>query len=350
MLQKRFLRHALLGAALLILGLTACGEPAEKPPAVTYSPDEAATVIQNMGETAGNILEGAAFGLTERAADAMFSPFPESATPNQLPRGIYVWNEGEWEWEFLDADESLILRWPASGDTPDAQLTVDWGTTVYANDELGDAHEVPENPSIDVQIDGVSVGQLSSAVTWQNVPGCGVILEPANLTASGAIGDDSGRFSLDNFRITIPRDSGAVSFSGKVTASAGADTLSFQWGLTANGTIERDPASCFLEDVTVNSGSVDVEVSVNDESLGLAFNFSGVTLDEYRLLESVTISGGALKVNGSVAVAFEGTLNSDTLFGSQLNLRFANGEEMTLLEYLASFESLGSMAVRRLLR
>lgn len=351
MMKLRPWRNALLGVTLLLLGLTACSQPADRQPAVEYSPNEMMSAIEGVGTSARNILDGATFGLGGRTADSLLTGLPASETPNRLLRGVYVWNEVDAAWDFVESSDLLMLRWPAEGDEEEAQMTVDWGTTVDAKDEFGTEHEAPEGATVEVTVGGDKVGDFATTATWQNVPGCGLILEPASLKASGSIGDGTSRLALDDFRLAIPRDSGTFSFSGKVSAASGSDSLSFRWGFSANGRAERNAISCFIEDVDVDSGSVDIGVSANEESFGLAFDFSGVELDADQNLQSVGVSRGELKVNGSVAVAFEGTLGSSGSFGDNLDLRFSNGEEMTLKEFLQlNVSTFASMAVRRTLR
>lgn len=351
MMQRRAWRLPLLAVAVLAIGLTACSDPSDRQPAVKYSPSATASALDNMQASAGNILQGATFGLDARTMGALSSGLPAGETPNRLPRGVYVWNEATSDWLFVENSAELVLRWPELGDEEAAQLTVDWGATVDANDEAGTLHEAPQGATVDVTVGGASIGEFASSATWQNVPGCGLILEPASLDASGAIADGTSRLSLENFRLRIPLDSGTFSLSGKVSAVSGGDALSFNWALSANGTAHRDATSCFVDDVDVTSGSVDLGISANDDSLGLAFDFSDVQLDAGRNLQSVRLSGGALTVNGSVAVSFEGTLGSSGLLGDDLNLTFSNGEQMTLNAFLRSnLSAIASMALRSAFR
>lgn len=271
---------------------------------------------------------------------------PMASDPATLPRGVYDWNAGAYDWDRTGDSLNLVLNWTFDdgGASQTARLTVDWGETVTVGEQ-----ELPQNAEVGLAVGGQELGGGKAEVSWQSVPGCGLIMEPASVTASGYLGDDSGKISLDSFKLQIPQASGVISTSGKVTASSASDSISFNWDIAANGSVERDPVTCGVTGAEVTSGSVQLGAAANDESLGIGFGFGGLVVDSRGVLQSVEITNGALRVNGGVAVRFAGKVTSGGDVGDQLLLTFANDERMTLNEFIRSnFAEVAGMALRAL--
>lgn len=338
------LRLALLSLTALTLVLTACGAPADNTPTVEYSPSETTTAINEFQAVADGLVTGSLASGAQQAADSWPERFPEAAPEEagQLLRGEYEWSESDGDWRFVRSSTNLVLRWSYLDDETDAhtaELTFVWSVgspTVYVNVD-DTTQEVPEDAKVTFSVDGTELGSGTMLATWQNVPECGLILEPASLRLTAYIGDSDGKLSLDELTVNIPLRTGTASTAGKVTGGSGEDELSFNWNLSAQTSVTRDPNSCAITDTEITSSHVELGVAANEDSLGIAFDANNFVFDdENDVVESVRISNGALRINGSVAVRFSGTLdaNASGVPGGSLQLTFTDGTTMTLQDYL----------------
>ena len=353
MKHLRPLRFALLSLVALTVVLTACGAPNDNTPAVQYSPSDTTSAINDFQVVAEGLIKGSLSSGAQQAADSWPQRMPESTEAGKLPRGEYEWSEAGDDWNLVSSSTQLILRWSFLDEDASAHqavLTIDWAAgspTVTVN--VGDTtQEAPQDATATLQVDGAELGGATARATWQEVPTCGLILEPSSLRVTAFVGDSDGKLALDELTVSLPYDTGTLATTGKVSGTSGADSLSFDWNLSAQGSVTRDPTTCGIVDSEITSGRVSLGVSANDESLGIAFNAGDFVFDgSDGTVQSVTITHGALRINGSVAVSFAGTLSAtaDTVPGSNLQLTFSDGSTMTLAEYIESnFMGLATLA------
>jgi hypothetical protein len=273
-----------------------------------------------------------------------------SHTDSDLPRGTFIYNDMTGEWDGAPTGTgNLVLQYSyvdyATDTMHQGELVVDWdvasGTTAV-NTGYGTV-EVPTDMNLTLRADGTKVADLDIAVTWYEAPACGgPIFEPSSLAVTGTVGDSTSSVAFDmSLGLTDrPGTSDLVATQGEVTFTAGADTARIDWNVSMNGTMSRDSA-CFLNGLNINNGNVDITTSTTVEgettSFQIAFDFDDVVPTEYGEVRSVAISNGVIKVDGTLAVTFSGTLDDadeDSVPGENLNLVFAGGRTTTLEAFI----------------
>ena len=271
---------------------------------------------------------------------------PQAHSDSDLPRGTYEYDAATGDWVPVASGDTLVLRWSYEdfgGSTHEAELVVDWDVasdTLVVSDGFGGTAEVPTDMNASLTVDGNEVASLDLSADWYEDAACaGPILEPSSLSLSGYVGDDSARLELD-LGFSIGDDT--ISTQGQVTASAGADSATFDWDLSVNGAMTRDD-NCFLANFDLESGSVAFGISATvageTDSLEFAVDFSNIVMDEFGAVTSVELSNGVITLNGLAAVTFEGTLddqNGNGVPGENVTLSFADGTTMTLEAFLLS--------------
>lgn len=259
-----------------------------------------------------------------------------------LTYGRWVYNEtsGSWDQDNSYTGDDLILVWSfedASNESHGAQLTADWNyqghDTVDAKDVDGSIVELPTDAYVSLKVDDNEVGHVRGQFTWYT-GSCGTIAEPTHVIIDGRFGV-SDHLDLDGIELQISATQ--VIFKGSISASAGGDSGSFSWNLTANGAAVR-VTDCFMEEFTTNNGSLNLQSSVTksgqSESSEFNTNFT-VNYDSTNTPSSLDLSNGYFKLNGQTAFIFSGTLddsNGNGIPGENVTVTFADGS--TTLEEL----------------
>jgi hypothetical protein len=360
MTHRLRLRLALLILATVTLGLTACNTGAGDNTAPGYSADEAAAAITGaQGDTAA-IVSGTFDGNAGLAVRALPAWMPTPVAPGTLPTGVYQWSATSHAWAPVSASVDLVLQWSfqdAGGGSHDAVLTIDWavGASTVTVDDGGSNREVPQDALATLEVDGTEVGRLAAQVGWQDVPGCGPILEPATLDMSGHLGTAAHQLSIDRLSLSIPVTNGTLASSGEVSGVHGSHTLSVDWDVSLIGSLTRAAGTCAVTDGSVTSGHFGLGWTSTSHDVHLAFDFDTIVRDGAGALQSVDLANGMLRIDGVVAATFQGTLddaNANHVPGDDLILTFKDGQTMTLeaflqthLGTLAAFASFGRVGI-----
>src|SRR5690606_14328597 len=142
----------------------------------------------------------------------------------------------------------------------------------------GQNHEAPQGALAELEIDGDDAGELTLGASYL-VNDCG-FSEPGTVALSGFLGDDDERLELTALEFGFEPGAGSeATFSthGDVAAHADDDSLALRWTVTLDGALQRDAATCQVEDVRVTSGEVDLELAADvfgrQKSLGLRADF-----------------------------------------------------------------------------
>ncbi len=260
-----------------------------------------------------------------------------------LPYGRLVYNETShrWERDSSYSGDDLVLVWSfedVSNESHGAQLTTDWNyqghETVDATAKDGSTVELPTDTYVSLEVDGSEVGHVHGQFAWYSGTSCGTIAEPTSVSINGRFGaSDHVDFSDISLQVSDSR----VVFSGSISASAGGDSGSFSWSLTANGSAVRGD-DCFMEKFNTNDGNLNLQSSVTKsgqtESSEFNTNFT-VNYDSTNTPSSLDLSNGYFKLNGQTAFTFSGTLddsNHNGIPGENVTVTFADGS--TTLEEL----------------
>ena len=265
----------------------------------------------------------------------------EALSADELPRGVYEFDENQFQWVEIGASANLVLQWEAqdfdTGATYQAELTIDWGTTIDVSTRTGTAEVPTDDMNVSLMVDGSAAADLDLAFSWYAAPACnGPIDEPDSFSLNGYVGTDATiEFDDVGFAVT----SNSMGTSGEVTLADGADSASFHWDVSATGNVIRD-SDCYLDDFEVDTGSVTFGTSATSAGVSTSFEFN---LDFDNLvfdpstgeLESVDINGN-IQIDGSTAVTFNGTLDDldSEPPGANVTLTFADGTSTTLKAFL----------------
>ncbi|WP_457637897.1 hypothetical protein [Oceanithermus sp.] len=259
----------------------------------------------------------------------------------QLPYGEYTYDNGAWTENISYPGDDLILHWTFddyNGTSHTATLTFNWNygdSTKTAYDPSGAQTEVPQDAMITLDVDGNTVGYLEFKAGWYYCDDIdSYILEPTHLSVQGGLGA-SNEISYD---VNLEVKDNSVSTTGKIEAKTDFDSAKLGWNLSANGTMTRGE-DCFVEDFNVTGGHANVMTSAttNGKTESMEFNTDySVNLTDTGEPDSVKLSNGYVKLNGTVAVTFAGTLddsNNNCVPGENVTLTFADGKT-TLEKYL----------------
>jgi hypothetical protein len=360
-MTRSFVMALFLGAVLLVAG---CTGPVVDPLGPSDL-DAAVSAIGDAGETVALALESDAALLAMAVPCGWFTslPLPLAAAPSvvivhePLPRGIYECNQMTYEWDYVGPSGNLEYRWSfldASDALRNAILVVDWGTTDDVGDGVGGTVEVPtDDMSVTLTIDGAAGGQFDIELSWYADDACPAgVMSPTGGLIDGSIGIDA-TLALNEVGFTLTDD--AFDTSGEIVATAGANAIGIDWDIGVGIDLTRGP-DCFIDDVEAIDGSVAVAVFATDAGtttrLALSFGFADIVTGEFGGLESVAISAGQLRLNGTPVVTFAGLLNDaneNGIPGDVLNLTFADGTTMTLEAYLEEYVIETAAIVRRAL-
>ena len=348
-------RHVVLtfvaGVALLVAGCA--GPTADRDPLGPSDLDAAVAGIVDVGEDLTVALgdEPAMIGMLSvpwSFQTVVSEPPPlavERTADQDLPRGILAFDTDTSTWVEVGVSLDLEFHWSfvdADGAPRDAHLVIDWGMTEDVGDGMGGTTEVPtDGVSVALTIDDDPAGAFDVAVDWYAAPTCpDGVLVPTSGLVDGSIGVDA-TIALNAVGFTLADD--AFDTSGEIVATAGSNAIGVDWNVGLGIDLTRG-TDCFVEDVDVIDGSVAVSVfgtsAGTTTRLALGFGFSDIQTGEYDEPVSVAISGGQLRLNGTLVVAFAGRLddaNANGIPGDALTLTFADGTTMTLEAYLETY-------------
>ena len=357
------------GLLIALLALTACS--AEIAPSATQEDFNRST--QELQEGAGTVVAAASDDLALLALGqlpqhppgisslslianlATFSPrslasadlptllggiVPLSDQPLERGKWVYDPTIPGWVEDMSYGGNDLIFSWPFEdydGNPHQASLTFDWENnnipTVEVRDPDGTILEVPQDMQVTLEVDGQNAGNLRGQFSWYNCNGQ-LIFEPTSATLSGSAGI-SDRLEFD---LSASISDTRISTSGSFSVTAAGDSASFSWDVWVAGSLQRD-SDCFSSDFSVSTGHVNFQAasSVSGSSTSLEFNTDFTpNFDTNGDLASVDLADGFVKVDGTVAVTFSGTLddaNENCVPGENVTLVFADGT-MTLEAYL----------------
>jgi hypothetical protein len=364
--------------AALVLLLSAC-DPAGNGGNgdAAYGEDDLDQAVTSVGNDLGEL--GTAFEteLGVAALDAFPGAFPAVSEPvvvsdgalslrfirpsqaGSLPRGIWAWDEGTFDWVDAGDSDDLVLQWTfldAANDTHTATITVDWGVTTQVRDEAGDLVEVPSAMNVTMTVDTTTVADVDTEFDWYSADTCtDGILEPDRVVVDGSFGVDA-TLALNAITLEITPVSATdaqVAASGGIVASAEGDRAGLDWDVTLRGPLTRG-SDCFIDDFEVESGAVDVllfsERAGVTSSFGVDLNFDTIVVDDVTGEFVAVDLDGDLSVDGAAAVSFSGTLDDeddDGIPGDNLLLVFANGDTTTLEAFIESqLETTATAAMR----
>lgn len=328
--------------ALVTAWLAGCSAPRPDP---SMSSEEASAAASEVAAAFGGFASSSHSELESAAlARLTATPLPLQATIGLLPRGVYTFDAAGDEWVLTGPSDVLELNWEFEHEGEhDGRLVVDWDAdapTTFVRLESGQNHEAPQGARANLEVDGDEAGELAVGASYV-VNACG-FSEPESVDLSGFLGHDDERLELTAIDFTFEEGAQSTFTShGDVSARADDDSLSLSWNVALNGSVARDAATCHVEDVSVTSGEVELELAADvfgkKKSLGLSADFSDVMFDEGSGAFSVALADGRVLLDGVLAIAFDGVLddaNRNGVPGDNLSLTFAGGETMTLEEFL----------------
>ncbi|GEM90057.1 hypothetical protein ODE01S_14910 [Oceanithermus desulfurans NBRC 100063] len=235
--------------------------------------------------------------------------------------------------------DDLVLTWPFDDDQSNAHtaaLTFDWNygaATVDVRESDGTTSEAPQDMQITLRVDGNAAGSLHGQFAWYDCSGT-PIAEPTSVALSGSAGvNDRVAFTFN-----LSASDTRIQTSGSFSVTAGGDSSSLSWDVWVNGAMTRD-ASCFSQDFDASGGHVNFATSesVGGESQSFEFNTDfTLNFDAGGNPISAVLANGFVKVDGTVALTFSGTLddaNGNCVPGENVSLVFADGS-LTLEQYL----------------
>jgi len=293
------------------------------------------------GALAANLMQLGAPPLTPDGALKLLGGLVPLADQN-LERGKWDYdpNIPGWVEDNSYTGDDLVLTWPFEDDdrgSHSALLDFDWnygGTaTVEVRESDGTTSEVPQDMQITLKVDDKDAGSLRGRFAWYSCNGT-PIAEPTSVALSGSAGV-SDRIE---FTFNLSASDTRIGSSGSFAVTAGGDRASLSWDVWADGAMQRG-SDCFSTGFDVSAGHVNLQTSetAGGSSTSLEFNTDfSLNFDASGNPVSAVLSNGFVKVDGSVAVTFSGTLddaNGNCIPGENVSLVFADGS-LTLEQYL----------------
>ena len=345
-------RIALSLCALAVAAvLTACSQP--QSPAMTA--DDVKTDLDSVQSGAMTVLGDASLADLSGLLDGIdASPF--LATGPELPRGVYEYDPVAVAWDLIEPSDDLELRWEVQGTGEAAVLVVDWdasASTVVRTLPGDEEVELPQGASVVLSLEAVVVAAFDQTAAWP-VSECGYLTEPGSFHVSGSVESSGTTLTLDETGVSIA-GTGAdvdVESQGGLELASAAGSAWLDWTLGLALTATRDDATCAIVDAEVKSGHVSVDLGVQtpteDASVGFATNFAIHLPETPDDVTTLSLSGGRLTLNGTLAVTWTGVLddsNSNGVPGENLLLTFADGT-MTLEEFLTEHYAPLAVAAR----
>ena len=276
------------------------------------------------------------------AAALMLNPaslIPQAVV--DLPRGGYDYTDPDNPTTFTPTPPyDLAVKWTTT-DGATGLVQVDWEDgkpTVYVTNKNDDQVERPQKVRGNVLIDGTEVAGGGLSATWTTC-GTAYIDEPRTLGLDIAV--NGGQASL-GYGLAFDHASDdriGLSYTNSITATAGSARMSLE--LTATGTTQRDDR-CYTvgfnaEAVTLTAGIQASSASTGEShSAEFSVTLSNAVFDGQQNLTQADVRG-YVKVDGTVAVTFDGTLDDldQPCPGAHVTLHFADGDT-TLKDWLTA--------------
>lgn len=337
----------------LVVFLAACSAPPQQP---TMTSSEAGASIDGLLQAGEAVVSAPAWsGLPVPAIEVVSTAgLPIAAAPGQLPRGVYAYDDTASDWTKLADSDELELSWDHDLET--YGLLVDWNAsaeTLMVKDQLGDEFEVPAGAEATFSDSGAELASFALGSGWTTNQ-CGYD-EPASASLSGYLGDGDAQLTLSRLDLALTDTAATDTVSAGFGASAkvGPDSLAVYLDLTGKGELDRAD-DCAISGFDFESGSVKAGVSttVDGESRSLdVFGelsnlvYDGGVLDGFDL-------AGYLRLNGVLALEFAGTVNdanANGIPGDELLLTFAEGQTLSLEEFLTDQLGIGTLAAMRMM-
>lgn len=249
----------------------------------------------------------------------------DPSLPGWVQDGSYTGNDLVLTWPFNDTDGASHV----------AELTFDWNAgapTVDVREPDGTSSEAPQDMTVALEVDGSAAGSLRAQLAWYacTTP----IAEPTSVAISGSAGvNDRVEFTFN-----LSASDTRIGSSGSIAVTAGGDSASVSWDVRADGAMQRG-SDCFSTGFDVSAGHVNLQTSETANGSSSSFEFNtdfSLNFDASGNPVSAVLSNGFVKVDGSVAVTFSGTLddaNGNCVPGENVGLVFADGS-LTLEQYL----------------
>ena len=319
---------------LLVALLAACsgdGVPGSSSPQLTQTETEKAlddllTDVMSLAPNPQSDSSLAAF-----AALSVPDPAALGAEEGRLPRGVYTYNPDTGAYGFVSSSDDLVITWPymdPDGREAAATILFDWnadGETVQASVPGTDARqEMPTGLNFQMSASSETVADVDARLTYADLPGCGVTVEPASLSVNGS----GSLLTLSNVGYEVT-DNG-VAVGGTVALTDGS--LGLAWQVSASGSVQRE--NCAPVDFAPQGGEASFTLSVQDERYTLSFSIEDFDAET----GSAAFSDGKLIFNNQTAVTFAGTFddsNDNGIPGDNMTVTF-KGEQTATLEQLLS--------------
>ncbi|HKI58656.1 MAG TPA: hypothetical protein VKA00_05525 [Trueperaceae bacterium] len=341
---------AALVALTLLLG--GCGDSVDPALSATVRAD---SPVGRALSQARNVLAAAVAG-TGAATLASFPGLPP-APAGALPRGRYDWDATAAAWTRTSDSQDLALTWPSGGTHGHmATLTIDWaagGSTLQVGGAQGAKRSVPSDASASLAVDGQERGAVRVELGWHATP-CGIVAQPDQVRAGGGLAAAGTALRLREATLAVTGSDSAVTITttGALATASGGARASLSWTVTLHGSVFRDPATCLPTGLTVGGGLVKLTLASAGHDVELSTAFSNVARNNAGQLQSASLSGGHVSIDGAQAFSFHGTLddaNHDGVPGEHVTLVTEGGGHMAGDRFLARnarglLEAVGALA------
>ncbi|GEM_PF-2247029 len=292
------------------------------------------------GALAANLMQLGAPPLTPDGALKLLGGLVPLADRN-LERGKWDYDPSlpGWVQDGSYTGNDLVLTWPFqddNGGSHNARLTFDWdagASTVDVRESDGTTSEAPQDMTVILEVDGATAGSLRGRFAWYSCSGT-PIAEPTSVALSGS----AGVSDRVEFTFNLSASDTRIGSSGSIAVTAGGDRASLSWDVWADGAMQRG-SDCFSTGFDTRAGHVNLQTSETAGGSSSSFEFNtdfNLNFDASGNPVSAVLSNGFVKVDGSVAVTFSGTLddaNGNCIPGENVSLVFADGS-LTLEQYL----------------
>lgn len=343
----RPLRHT-AALVLLIALVAACSSPTipsfssdQTSQALTEGQEDVQAAVTSFeGSEAGQAVTAitgstsTSFGLSRLTHDGTYG----------LDRHTYSYDPSTYSWIDNGTGDNLEYHWEYGSTSKIATLVIDWAaneptlwvTPAYMTSDV----EVPQGPSATLTANGTVVGEATAAFDYFSSTACGTTDEITGFAANGYLGTTGDR-------ITVQADyalgTDSMTTTGELDLVSGAHQAGFSWSLDAAGSVSR--IDCGHGSLESTSGNGSVAVYAGDSSASLSGSYDNVSAD------GTFDINGSLRLNGRLAVAFAGNMNDadmDGVPGDNVTLTFAQGETMTLEQYISNEYQQVTTALRAL--
>lgn len=337
----------------LVVFLAACSAPPQQP---TMTSSEAGASIDGLLQAGEAVVSAPAWsGLPVPAIEVVSTAgLPIAAATGQLPRGVYAYDDTSSGWTKLADSDDLDLSWDHDLET--YGLLVDWNAsaeTLMIKDQLGNEFEVPAGAEATFSDSGAELASFALGSGWTTNQ-CGYD-EPASASLSGYLGDGDAVLTLSRLDLALTDTAATDTVSAGFGASAkvGPDSLAVYLDLAGKGELDRAD-DCTISGFDFESGSVKAGVSTTVDG-------ASRSLDVFGELSNLVYDGGVLggfdlagylRLDGVLALEFAGTVNdanANGIPGDELMLTFAEGQTLSLEEFVTDQLGIGTLVAMRMM-